>query len=154
MKKFDWTKWSAIAEIISGIAVVITLIFLIAGIQENTNVTRAAVYESSLDRLNDFDKTVIQDPELLQIWDRYYNGEAATLEALDEERLLGLIRLLFRTFENAYFNEQYELIGDAEWTRFQRSICGQYSILASQGMTGSVEAIVTSEFMEYMEASC
>ena len=36
------SEWASIAEIVSGIAVVITLVFLIFGIRENTEVTRAA----------------------------------------------------------------------------------------------------------------
>jgi hypothetical protein len=36
-------KWALIAEIVGGVSVVITLIFLIAGIRENTAVTRVSM---------------------------------------------------------------------------------------------------------------
>lgn len=37
MNKIDWTKWSAIAEIFSSLAILITLIFLAVQTNQNTN---------------------------------------------------------------------------------------------------------------------
>lgn len=44
--------WASIAEIISGTAVLITLVFLVFGIRENTEITRAAAYDRNIDSLN------------------------------------------------------------------------------------------------------
>jgi hypothetical protein len=52
------SDWAGIAEIFSGIAVVVTLVFLIIGIRENTEVTRAATYADLLDGLNEYSMQV------------------------------------------------------------------------------------------------
>ena len=36
MKSLDWTKWSAIAEIFSSVAILVTLIYLAIQTQQNT----------------------------------------------------------------------------------------------------------------------
>ena len=58
------SDWASIAEIVSGVAVVITLIFLIVGIRENTNVVRASAFSDNLSAFNDFSMTVAADAEL------------------------------------------------------------------------------------------
>jgi hypothetical protein len=40
------SDWANVAEVVSGVAVVITLIFLILSIRENTEITRAAAYDT------------------------------------------------------------------------------------------------------------
>ena len=52
MKETNWTKWSSIAEIISSIAILITLVYLAIQTQQNTEATiastRHAVIETDL----------------------------------------------------------------------------------------------------------
>jgi hypothetical protein len=43
MIKFDWTKWSAVAEIVGAMAVVITLLYLAAQTKQNTAAIAASV---------------------------------------------------------------------------------------------------------------
>jgi hypothetical protein len=43
MSKFDWTKWSAVAEIVGAIAVVITLLYLATQTKQNTAAIAASV---------------------------------------------------------------------------------------------------------------
>ena len=55
------------AEVVSGIAVVVSLVFLIIELRESTNVARASAYESSVDSLNTWRLTIAQDPELAEL---------------------------------------------------------------------------------------
>ena len=57
------SDWASIAEIISGIAVVVTLIFLIAGIRENTAVLRGSSYSNTLESLNQLQASIMADSE-------------------------------------------------------------------------------------------
>jgi len=43
MSKFDWTKWSAVAEIVGAIAIVITLLYLATQTKQNTAAIAASV---------------------------------------------------------------------------------------------------------------
>jgi len=79
--------WASIAEILSGIAVVITLIVLVVGVRENTEVVRASMFDSIVDKMNGFQATVATDPDLLRIWTAYVEGSATDLDEIDRQRL-------------------------------------------------------------------
>ena len=81
--------WASIAEIVSGLAVVVTLALLFVGIQENTAVTRAAVYFGLIDSINDSDLTTYSDPELSRIRMALFRGQINDLSELDMFRLQG-----------------------------------------------------------------
>ena len=106
------SDWASIAEILSGIAVVVTLIVLIIGIRDNTDSVRASTYADSLDRLNDFQMDVLVDPDALRVWDAYTKSEASGLDGLDAQRLTIVVLTLFRTLENSYFAARYNLLGE------------------------------------------
>ena len=72
------SDWASIAEIVSGIAVVITLVFLVLGIRENTEVMRATSFASSIDTLNEFTASVVTDSELRQLWLAHNSRDGAT----------------------------------------------------------------------------
>ncbi len=148
------SDWASLAEVVSSIAVVITLVVLIVGVNANTTVTRAAVYQDSLDRLNDFETIIVQDSDLTRIWNHLFEGTAVELQRLEYVRLVSLIRQVFRVYENAYYDYQYALIGDREWVRFERSMCRIYSLVRAQDVSDQIELITTAEFFEYLETSC
>ena len=143
------SSWASIAEIGSGIAVVVTLIFLIIGIQENTSVTRASVYASSLDSLNEFESTILTDPELSRIYVAYLNN-TGDLDSGDADRLNLIVAILFRIYEKAYYSEQYELMGEEEWGRFERLICVNYARAEAAGQAGIIRDLMTEDFMGFI----
>ncbi len=146
------SDWASIAEIGSGIAVVASLIFLIVGIQENTDVTRASLYASSIDSLNEFESTIVSDPELTRIYSAYLDGETAGFDPADANRLRLLMGTLFRSYEKAYFMERYNLIGEEEWGRFERMICINYARAETAGQAVTIRNLMTEEFMRYILA--
>ena len=144
------SDWASIAEILSSIAVVVTLVFLAVGIQDNTNVTRAAVYASSIDSLNEFESTILTDPELSRIYLAYLGSETAGLDPVDANRLTLIVAILFRTYEKAYYSERYDLIGEEEWGRFERMICINYARAETAGQEETIRNLMTEEFMRYI----
>ena len=119
-------KWALIAEVVGAAAVVITLIILIVGIRENTDVVRISVYGGLLDSVNDLEVSIAQDPDLSRIYDAWLNRSVASLDNAEAARLALLVVTLFRGYEKAFFAWQYEVIGDTEWSRFDRLICNAF----------------------------
>jgi len=148
------SDWASIAEIISGVAVVATLIFLVIGINENTNVTRALVYADTLDGLNEFESNINQNADLSRIWRAFIDGETTTLEALDRSRLISILTTMFRNYEKAYFTSQYDLLGESEWDRFERLICINFGRIEPIDMVETVTSILTDDFAAYIAQSC
>ena len=147
--------WASMAEIASGIAVVITLIFLIIGINHNTAVTRAQMFDSTLRGLADFRTLLISDPEIASLWDAFRRGEADTLTGPDVTRIRQFVILTYEAQQRAYYAWRYGVLGASEWSRFENQICAQYPrARASENITGGLEAVLTPEFWEYVQATC
>ena len=148
------SDWANLAQVASGIAVLITLVFLIVGIRENTDVTRAAMYQQSSNSLNEWRRDVLSDPEIARLFDAFLNNRAEGIDGIDRIRLTQLILNNFQISENAFFAQRYGLLGRAEWSRFERSICDNYARARSARLTGALQTVMTKDFMEYISVSC
>jgi hypothetical protein len=149
------SDWADIAGIVSGIAVVVTLVFLVIGIRENTAVTRASMYERSADRLIDFRNQTINDPELGRLFQAYVDSRPEGVEGIDRFRLRQLVLNQFQTYEQAYFARQYGVLGDAEWRRFERQICEAYPrAQVFPDFFQILGFVMTEEFMAFAKQSC
>ena len=144
-------EWALVAEIASGIAVLITLLILVIGVRDNTNVTRAAVYANLMSDINQFNLSMVNDPELSLLW----SGDRGIEEMADEEasRLILLNRVLYRIYEAAYFSYGNGSLGFSQWERFQGTICTVRQ-RRDPALWSNTASILTSEFRSYVEDSC
>ncbi len=153
--KLKLSEWASIAEIFSGVAVVISLIFLIVGIRENTQITRAAAYDRNIDALNALRTEVVRDDETARRWLAYETGQAGEFEGIDRMQLNNQINITFANYEKAYFNHKYGVMGDSEWTRYERQICiNQERLKILPDLKADMATVVTDEFVDYMEGLC
>ena len=149
------SDYASIAEIISGLAVVVTLVFLIAGIRENTAVLRASEYSDLMESLNSFQALQMTDPDSVRVWDAYISDRSDDLDALDRQRLNLAILTLFRIYESAFFSDQYGLLGSAEWGRFQFASCDHYArVRQSMSLEGLLVSVLSQEFINYLSEHC
>lgn len=138
------SDWANIAQITSGFAVLVTLVLLILSLRENTDVTRAAMYQLSTDSLNQFRRDIMNDPTMAQLYDDFLNDRAGSIEGVERVRLS----------ENAFFTRRYGLLGSAEWGRFEQSICDYYALSRSANLAPAVQRVMTRDFMEHIATSC
>ena len=149
------SDWADIAQIVSGIAVVITLVFVIFEIRENTAITRASVFERSADRLIELRNQTLNDPEIAQLFQAYVEGNTEGITGVDAIRLRQFVLNMFQTYEQAYFAEQHGLLGPAEWRRFERQICLSYPrAQSSADISRTLPGVMTEEFMAFMAETC
>ncbi len=64
----NWTKASAVAEILSSVAILITLVYLVVEIQQNAEATQADTRQAVLASDQQFLELLIDSPELNLIW--------------------------------------------------------------------------------------
>ena len=148
------SDWASIAEITSGIAVVVTLVFLVLGVRENTNVTRASMYQGVVEETNDFQELVTVNPDMLRVWAAYIDGDAAGFDDLDIQRLNSIVLNQFRIFEGAYYSRNYAVIGEREWGRIDRTICDWVERVRSVKRDGLLMRLATPEFNSYLAVRC
>ena len=149
------SDWADISQIVSGVAVVITLVFLIFEIRDNTSVTRAAVWERSADRLIELRYQLMNDPEGARLFQAFVFGNSEGITGDDAFRLTQFVLNLFQVFEQAYFAERYGLLGPGEWRRFEKQICVNYPrAQASAELSRALPTLMTEEFMAFMAETC
>jgi len=153
--KLKISEWASFAEIVSGIGVVTTLVILIIGIRENTDMTRALAYDRVIEGLNSVRGYVVQDPELADIYVAYSEGDISNLTAGERQRLFLLVNMIFGNYEKSYFAYRYGVMGPSEWSRYEVQICVQlHRVEQIEGQREEVSSVVTAEFMDYAERLC
>jgi hypothetical protein len=153
--KLKLSDWASIAEVVSGIAVVVTLVFLIAGIRANTEVTRASMFQRSTDRIIEWRRDILNNPEVADLFQAYWEGNAKNMTPTQENRLTQLVLNQFQIYEQAYFTERYGLLGQTEWRRFQVQACTFYPrVRLVPILEETVSRAMTPEFGDFLKASC
>jgi len=154
--KLKLSEWASIAEIVSGLAVVITLIVLVLGIRENTEVTRASAFDRNMESVNQFRMEIAKDPELTRLWYSQFNlpgllegGDAQSQTA--EGRRVMLAQVFWGILEKTYYAYQYGLIGDDEWVRFGVGICAARTGPEWEDWQRTVQFVLSPRFIEFVE---
>ena len=91
------------------------------------------------------------------LYDSFRALIAGDIDGLDEREMGRLVlyhQNLFQIYEKAYFTREYDLLGDAEWSRFERVICGGSSVLSDAGLADAAFNTLTAEFREYISDTC
>ncbi len=147
-------EWAQLGEVVSSIAVLVTLIFVVLGVRDNTEATRAASYDRNIDSLNEWRLARYQNPDLARVTGIYYvNGTAEGLSEDDIAILLPYVRTQFSIYEKSYFANKNGYLGETEWTRFRTPMCGQYVRATENNLPLGLNAL-TEEFIIFMETEC
>ena len=146
------TDWASVAEIVSGFAVVITLVFLTLSLRDNANATRTLVYEQLNENINDFIAMVLQDDELSALWWR--TGDSIDdLSEIERTKLVALFGIVFRDADAAFHAGEYGTLGESERERMEGLACFAY--LRSIETFGEITGLrASSDFRAYLEESC
>jgi hypothetical protein len=147
-------RWALIAEVASGIAVVITLAFLVAGIRDNTNATRAAVYQDLMGELNQLNLAFANDSELSKLWAEHYDTPDWSLDGLAEDqanRLVLFNRVMFRIYDAAYQSYNSGTLAESQFLRFKRNLCDNVRI---SDLWSETTVALSDDFVEFAETNC
>lgn len=110
----NWQAIGAIGELIGGIAVIGTLIYLASQIRQNTKMNAAAIRQSFYDYTT---RQMLQGTD-----DTEFNVTLAKAAMTDEElppserfRLMRLMQAVFVGYQGAYFQHRNNAISDDDW---------------------------------------
>jgi len=96
-------RLALVAEIISSIAIVVTLIVLVIEVRDNTSAVRAETRQSIAARVERITMTVATDDELADLIEA---SEAGNLAAVDDLRFAAFITAVLTNAEEAYLQVQ------------------------------------------------
>ena len=100
----------AIGELLGGVAVVASLVYVGLQIRQNTAATRAASHHAVTDSFNEINLSLAREPALAEVWCR---GSQTRVGLSDDERIRFDLFLLsyLRVFETLFYQSQ---VGAAE----------------------------------------
>lgn len=115
----NWEAIGAIGEIIGALAVVVTLIYLVIQIRQNTAAVATATYESTMSGFNDINVVVASNPELASLLDRgTQNPNLLSAEEITQ------FNFLLRCYANQWWKllklHERGSLAEGEWSTFAR----------------------------------
>jgi len=117
---------ASIGEIISGIAVVISLVYLAIQIRTNTETERTSTYQSIVSDFGALNNTMASTPELshmfVQAMENYHQ-----LSSDQKARISQVFFQCFRYFENMFYQYQKGYLDDEVWTGWKRLMLTYYA---------------------------
>ncbi len=158
MKSKQLRKWALVAEIISAVAVVVTIAFLAFQMRDNTNALQAQTYQELMRDVNNW-RSAIRDLGFLS------EGTVSEVLAEGSSEKIGVLRLtwleLWGIYEAAFFAKERGVLGENEWLRFEFMICFARNASVSQffwdsqygGLPGYSKTL-TPAFVEYVDKQC
>ena len=116
-------RWAQLAEILGGLAVLVTLIFIGLEIRSNTAVNRATSYAELLYEINEWAMTTRSNPDQMADILALSDYQSGSLSPEDFRKMNQTMSSLWRVYDTAYYYYRYGLLGEAEWQRFASSMC-------------------------------
>lgn len=147
------SAWASIAEIVAALGVILGLVFLTLEVRENTDITRAAAYDRSIDRLNEWRANVVRDPDISRLYLAYSDATTGELTPEDAFRLQVLLTSLWGVYETAFYSYHYGLLGSSEWNRFEVQIC-EHRQRNLADWDRIVAPRLSAQFRTFIEALC
>ncbi len=139
----NWTKASEVAEILSSVAILITLVYLVVEIQQNAEATRADTRQAMLDSDQQYLELFIDSPELILLFIKP--------DLSDEERirLSHVLLTHVRMRESNWVQYENGTLDSVTWRAYQGSLIAQLSAPRSRAwwQNFGVERIFDSEFI-------
>ena len=143
----NWTKASAVAEILSSVAILITLVYLVVEIQQNAEATQADTRQAILESDQQYLELFVDSPELMVL---QYQSDLS-----DEERtrLSYVLITHVRMRENNWLQYENGTLDDVTWRAYKGSLVATFSYPQSRAwwQNFGVERIFNSEFISLVD---
>ena len=149
MSKRTLTEWAAIAEIAGTVAIVVSLLFVVYSIQQNTEQLRLQNDNFLYDQQNDALDTMISQPLLLEV----------LAKARESDQLTATERLRLRAFQNqaanrwemAYWWHQRGLMSEKDWEDWDQFFRINATGLISGEDWEDMRGAYSEEFASYVD---
>lgn len=143
----DWNKASSIAEVLSSIAILVTLVYLAVEIQQGAEATRAQTRQAILDSDQQLLNMLVTNPELSLIW---YKTELSDAE---KTRLSYLLVTVVRMRESNWFQFKNGTLDDASWNTYSSTLVAVLSSPQTRHWWHNfgVERLFNAEFVSVVD---
>ena len=141
-------EYALIAEIVGGVAIVISLVFVGLEIRHNNAISRTEAYQRNLDALNEWRALVLTTGNAEAVLNFLSSG---TIEEGKEAEIQVLQSVALMVFDRAYFSYKNGIMDEAGWNRFYSILC---PIWENQFKITNNINFVSQDFREFSSNVC
>ena len=113
MTESNWQKWSAIAEILSSVAVLATLVFFVVEIRQTNDAVRANTYQEMAAMTVAFNAQFFENPEVSEFIAMTASEDYELTDA-EAIRLRSMISATYRLMNNTWFQYKVGTISEQQ----------------------------------------
>ena len=110
----NWEAINAISQLVSSIAVVLSVLYLGLQVHRSTRVAKLATQDAAATALRDVTKPLMENAELERIW-RVGLEDLSTLSVEDRARFFHAAYQFLKAFETIHFHYVYGLMDKQLW---------------------------------------
>ena len=134
------------AEIVAAVAVVLSLLYVGAGVRQNTKAIEGTTFQEVVRASNEYLLAVVGDSALADIVIRAWTDPSQLTNA-EKLRFFYYDRVRWRNMENAFLQHERGVLGDQEWGAYSRLACGALD----ERTWGRHVSALSSAFVEFIE---
>lgn len=113
MRKLNLQNWAAIAEIVGTVAIIVSLVFVVHGLNQNTKALQVANLNQIYDRIDSVNSDLVSSPELASLYVKEVFGvDGLTAE---EAQFAIVMRRELNQWEQFWFWKLDGVIDQAVW---------------------------------------
>jgi hypothetical protein len=120
----NWEAVNAIAQLVSSIGVIVSLLYLALQVHRSTRITKLAAQDAATTALRDVTRPFAENPEVGTIWRKGLEN-LDTLNADEKARFFHVAFQFLKAMETIHFHYIYGLMEEQVW-RGWRNLYGHY----------------------------
>jgi hypothetical protein len=141
--------WGAVGEIVGGLAVVVTLIYLALQIKQNTRATRLSTSHAVTEEFRGFFELIAANKDLCSLTMRVGNGEQ--LSGLDKNHYYVFLGNFLRAFENAFVQWKNGALDSGQWDGMKRMYIDNCQLQAVREYWKNRRHWYSDDFQNFMD---
>ena len=115
-------KAAAIAEIVSAVAVIVSLLYVGYEVRQNTAAVESTAYQSIHDAEDLYWQSISADAELSALWDAGMEGGLEALEPAQRSQYTITVRRLIYLYQNVHYQQRKGVVDDELWNAWLASL--------------------------------
>lgn len=147
----DWNAIGSIADVISALAVVVTLVYLAFQLRENTKALRRSSAEAALAAVLEFTGDMARNDELNRLFTKGTEDWDALSES-DRARLAYMLFRLFKIMENIHYYHTLGTFDEESWAGWKALTAHYTQSVAGRVYLKARRTWYSARFMEFVDS--
>ena len=143
--------YAVVAEIIGGVAVLVTLVFLVLEIRESTRATRAQTAQALWDQMIELSVTIGEDERARNIWFNLMESGLSSFEGVDRQGAMNIFTRNMYIYDNAVYQFNQGTLDEDVFSRYRAAILDRVNRDWFPGYWKESELLFSLSFRKYID---